>query len=90
MGKYWYEDHPDERRRKVLDASGRIVALLDAQIRGVADALPLSSPDARECDVKAFKDSLDGVVCAWLRACALEGRAMTHGDGESAIWVPRI
>jgi predicted RNase H-like nuclease len=37
---------------------------------------------------KAFEDTLDAAICAWVGVCALEGRAEALGDAVSAIWVP--
>nr|WP_245581779.1 DUF429 domain-containing protein [Rhizobium ruizarguesonis] len=38
--------------------------------------------------MKALEDTLDAVVCAWVGACVMDGRARAYGDVESAIWVP--
>lgn len=87
--KYWPDDAMDVRRRKILEIWGHITALLDAKIQGVAATLRLPAVDARGYQMKAFEDALDAVVCAWIGACVLDGRAKAYGDGESAIWVPR-
>jgi predicted RNase H-like nuclease len=40
--------------------------------------------------MKAFEDALDAVVCAWVGACVMDGKAVAYGDDVSAIWVPEI
>lgn len=86
--RYWAGHAPAERRELLVNVWTRIVAELDEQISGVADALPLPAPDSLGFELKAFEDMLDAVVCAWVAICALEGRAEPIGDDESAIWIP--
>ncbi|WP_327790195.1 DUF429 domain-containing protein [Agrobacterium pusense] len=86
--KYWPDVSPVARRANLLRTWSDIVGLLDVEISGVKDALPLPSPNARGYELKAYEDALDAVVCAWVGACALTGRARAYGDEESAIWVP--
>nr|CAD6416811.1 hypothetical protein REQ54_01623 [Rhizobium sp. Q54] len=88
--KYWPEDLPSGRRARLLEVWNRIIGLLDEKIRGVAAALPLPEMDSRAHEMKAFEDTLDAVVCAWVGACAIDGKAEALGDETSAIWVPRI
>nr|WP_280514606.1 DUF429 domain-containing protein [Rhizobium anhuiense] len=61
---------------------------MDARIQGARDALSLPSSDARGFEMKGFEDALDAVVCAWVGACMMDGRAKAYGDVESAIWIP--
>ncbi len=88
--KYWPEVAPGARLEKLIEVWSKIVALLDARIRGVAAALTLPSVTARRYEMKAFEDSLDAVVCSWVGACVMDGMASAYGDEESAIWVPRL
>lgn len=88
VGKYWPELTPGMRRENLLEVWRQIISLLDTMIGGVAAALPLPAIAARGHEMKAFEDSLDAVVCAWVGACVLDGRAMEYGDDMSAIWVP--
>jgi predicted RNase H-like nuclease len=37
---------------------------------------------------KAFEDTLDAVICAWVAVRALEGLAVPFGDDTAAIWIP--
>ncbi|WP_246813138.1 DUF429 domain-containing protein [Rhizobium changzhiense] len=86
--KYWPDESPAVRRQNLFETWRRIVTLLDVKIQGVKDALPLPFPDVRGHELKAFEDALDAVVCAWVGACVMDGRARAYGDRESAIWVP--
>ena len=85
---YWPGVDLAERARRVREVWRRIVALLDARIAGVAEALPSPEGDIRGQALKAYEDQLDAVVCAWVAISALEGRARAYGDEVSAIWVP--
>lgn len=86
--KYWPDASPSLRRTRLLEVWGQIVDLLDTKITGVAAALSFPPMEARGYEMKAFEDMLDAVVCAWVGACVLEGKARAHGDSVSAIWVP--
>ncbi len=88
--KYWPEDLPSVRRIRLLEVWRRILCLLDEQVRGVRALLSLPEVDARAYEMKAFEDTLDAVVCAWVAACAMDGKAEALGDEVSAIWVPRL
>jgi len=84
---YWPNTTMAERRTLLFEEWARIVALLDARIRGIANALPMPL-DARGTTLKAYEDMLDAIVCAWVAICALEGHAKPFGDQYSAIWIP--
>lgn len=88
--KYWPDEKPAARRANLMRTWSDIVELLDAQIRGVKEALPLPSLGARGYELKAFEDTLDAVVCAWVGSCVMDGRARAFGDELSAIWVPVV
>nr|WP_281410938.1 DUF429 domain-containing protein [Rhizobium laguerreae] len=62
--------------------------LLDVKVQGVGEALPLPSRDARGHELKAFEDAIDAVVCAWVGACVMDGRARAFGDRESGSGCP--
>lgn len=90
IGKYWPKVTPGVRRENLLDVWRQIVSLLETRIDGIAKTLPLPAVPARGHEMKAFEDSLDAVVCAWVGACVLDGRARAFGDDTSAIWVPEV
>lgn len=62
--------------------------MLDHEVAGIADALPLPRPDAPRGMLKAFEDMLDAVVCAWVGVRVLAGTAQPFGDEDAAIWIP--
>jgi predicted RNase H-like nuclease len=86
--KYWPALKPAERRENLLEAWTEIAAALEPQIEGVTAGLPALGAIASGLDLKAHEDALDGVVCAWVGVCALEGTAAAFGDANSAIWIP--
>lgn len=86
--KYWPDDAPECRRQKLFGVWAQIVDLLDAKIEGVATALLMPTANCRGHEMKAFEDTLDAVVCAWVGACVLDGKATPYGDQDSAIWIP--
>lgn len=86
---YWRDLTPPERKVRLFEEWAAIVDLLDREVAGVSSALRLPDPGASGWALKAFEDCLDAVVCAWVGACALEGRAVPFGDYEAAIWIPR-
>jgi predicted RNase H-like nuclease len=87
---YWPEVSPEERRYRLFAQWGEIVRLLDLEVTGVADVLPELDFSAKGAVLKAYEDTLDAVVCAWVGICVLEGRAKPFGDNQSAIWVPKL
>jgi predicted RNase H-like nuclease len=89
VGSYWPLASPPERRTLLYRQWSEIVALLEGEIADTAATLPRLELNASSWKVKAFEDTLDAIVCAWVAICALEGRAKPFGDRDSAIWIPR-
>ncbi len=87
--RYWPSHTPTERRRLLLEEWKRIVAVLDARLAGVADALPMPNSVVGGAELKAYEDMLDAIVCACVAICVLEDNALSYGDTASAIWIPR-
>ena len=86
---YWPTSAPPERRTFLFQEWARIIALLEQQITGVANAMPPPATNARLVEFKAYEDMLDAIVCGWVAIRAWEGRAKPFGDHESAIWIPQ-
>ena len=86
--KYWPEHESWQRIEALRTEWLGIVELLDRQLAGVADALPLPPLGTKGWTLKAYEDKLDAVVCACIGICAVEGRALAFGDDASAIWIP--
>jgi predicted RNase H-like nuclease len=85
---YWRGVERDERGLRVREVWRRIVAALEPEIAGVAEALPPPGAEVRGRALKAYEDRLDAVVCAWVAIAALDAKAEAYGDDNSAIWVP--
>jgi predicted RNase H-like nuclease len=85
---YWPSANPAERRVRLLQQWSGIVALLEREIAGVEAALPCVEARSSGVALKAYEDSLDAIICAWVAICAAEGRATSFGDENSAIWIP--
>jgi predicted RNase H-like nuclease len=85
---YWPFATPAERRVRLFRQWSEIVKLLEGEIAGVDAALPSLDIGSSGIQIKAYEDALDAVICAWVAICALEGRARSFGDENSAIWIP--
>lgn len=86
--KYWPLLSAAARRAALLDQWRGIVAALDTVLPGSATWLPPPSATAPLGALKAYEDTLDAVVCAWVATTILDNRARPYGDAQSAIWVP--
>jgi predicted RNase H-like nuclease len=85
---YWPSSTPQQRRDRLFREWSEIVTLLEREISGVEAALPLPPHEAKLAELKAYEDTLDAVICAWVAVCALEERAVPFGDQSAAIWIP--
>jgi predicted RNase H-like nuclease len=85
---YWPSATHQQRRVRLYQQWSEIVTLLEGEMAGVVAALPRLETNASREEVKAYEDTLDSIICAWVAICALEGRASPFGDENSAIWIP--
>lgn len=85
--RYWPGASVAERAARLRGQWLRIAAALGEALGGVAPPLPPETP-ATLASWKRYEDAMDGAVCAWMGARALDGRAEALGDGDAAIWVP--
>lgn len=85
---YWPGTSLQDRRRNLLAQWRRIEANLRKHIDGVDLGLPPPDYDGPLSRLKAYEDRLDALICAWVGALYLEGKAQALGDATSAIWVP--
>jgi predicted RNase H-like nuclease len=85
---YWPNATRIERCVLLYRQWSEIVTLLEKRISGVMAELPRPEIGVSGIEIKAYEDSLDAVICAWVAICALEGRATPFGDQDSAIWIP--
>jgi predicted RNase H-like nuclease len=87
--KYWKQVVDRGERMKLLLAMwGRLGTALGGEIGDLGFALPTNA--ATFSSLKPFEDMLDAVICAWVGACYVQGRAEAYGDDDAAIWVPRL
>lgn len=88
-GRYWRNETPRPgiaaRIDRLLSSFAMLRAALDGKIDGIL--LPASTP-ARLAQLKPLEDSPDALVCCWVGAAFLDGRANAYGDSTAAIWVP--
>ena len=86
---FWRGQTLAERRERLRENFRRLYAGLAAEINGIpGDCIPLDAYVRSWRSLKRFEDALDALVCAWVGARYLEGRAECFGDANAAIWVP--
>jgi predicted RNase H-like nuclease len=86
--KYWPDNSPAERRANLLVQFRRILSTLKDEIHDINLELPDATDAVPVSGLKRYEDSLDALVCAWVGAEYLEGKAIPYGDHTAAIWVP--
>ncbi|NGP18215.1 DUF429 domain-containing protein [Devosia chinhatensis] len=87
-GKYWPALDAADRRAAIFAQWQLILDALDRVLPGALTLLPLPDVTASLRSLKAFEDTLDAVICAWVATSILDGTARPFGDADSAIWVP--
>jgi predicted RNase H-like nuclease len=75
-----------ERLEKIAAKLEDIVAALSSTISGIEIRIPKGQSSFAA--LKPVEDKIDALVCAWVGIQVLEGRAMSIGDNEGAIWLP--
>lgn len=85
---YWPAATGLDRLERLFTVWRSICLALDAQIGGVAAALPLPAPESSNAVLKSFEDKLDAIVCAWVGIETINGRTKPYGDADAAIWIP--
>ena len=85
--QYWPALSQVERRRAITNRWRAIRRGLAADVDGVALRVPSGGPLAQ---LKRYEDALDAAICAWVGIEYLAGRAMPHGDHESAVWATPV
>lgn len=85
---YWRSATLAERRHNLLEQWRSIEARLRKHIDGIDVGLPPPDYDGPLSHLKAHEDRLDALICAWVGALCLDGKALPLGDADSAIWVP--
>lgn len=83
--RYWKDKTPAERLDLLFAEWLVILEALRERIDGITLDLPAETMGT---ELKRFEDMLDALICAWVGAEYLDGRARPYGDDEAAIWVP--
>ena len=86
---FWPGKSLAERREMLRANFHRLRTGLATEIDGIpADLIPTDAYLRSRRSLKRYEVALDALVCAWVGACYLEGRAEPFGDADAAIWVP--
>jgi hypothetical protein len=54
---------------------------------GISTRLP-DPATLRPGSMKGYEDAIDALICCWVGAEFLMGRAKPYGDTDAAIWIP--
>lgn len=87
-GAYWKGLSLDTRREKLLKQWRSVELKLRNHIDNIDLGLPPLGYYGPLSHLKAYEDRLDALICAWVGALYVEGKAQPLGDTGSAIWVP--
>ena len=85
---YWPDLGRQERAEGIIREMKGIHEGLSRVIDGIPAFLPGLPYPGTLGSLKCYEDALDSLVCAWVGARYLEGRAEAFGDDDAAIWVP--
>ncbi len=86
---YWPNCSLHERRSNLLGQFQKILSAIKREIADIPLMLPSSVTGLRRAQLKAYEDSLDALVCAWVGIKYLKQQAGPFGDATAAIWIPR-
>ena len=91
-GRLWKGESltPLQKKERLIEAFQLIQTGLAGGIDCLPDFLPSVPYTGTFNSLKRYEDTIDALVCAWVGASYLEGRARAFGDCRTnAIWVPR-
>ena len=86
--RYWPDLGRQERAERIIRNFNGIHEGLSKVICGIPPFVPRLPYSGTLSSLKRYEDALDSLVCAWVGARYLEGRAEAFGDDDAAIWVP--
>ncbi len=86
--RYWPDLGRQERAERIIREFSGIHEGLSEVICGIRPFVPQLPYSGTLSSLKRYEDALDSLVCAWVGARYLEGRAEAFGDDDAAIWVP--
>lgn len=86
--KYWPGTTVKERSALLLSEMHEIEAALTGELGPLPFTLPNGDQPVATHVLKAYEDTLDAVVSAWVGYLYLQGRAVPLGDNSAAVWCP--
>lgn len=87
--KYWPRSGIEERKQNLLKSFEGILDRLSSRISDIQLELPSAGNVPTLSFLKRYEDVLDALVCCWVGIETLAGHAVSYGDDEAVIWVPR-
>lgn len=90
ISKYWPNLTPADRLISLRQCFNQLSQALDSKISGIELPSLNTLEMPKRHMLKAYEDALDALVCAWVGAEYLAGRAEAYGDETAAIWVPKV
>jgi len=86
--RYWKNTGVAERIKRLQTVWGPLIGFLGDAIAGLEEIVP--SDVQRLNAMKPHEDVIDAVISAYVGVLFVNGMTEPHGDGDSAIWVPKI
>ena len=86
--KYWPGKSPRDRVALLLKEFRAIDRALRKCLGSFEIPLPNDGDGMTLAGLKRFEDALDALVCCWIGAEYVEGRATALGDSSASIWCP--
>jgi predicted RNase H-like nuclease len=86
--KYWKGASVRERIGKLLVEFADVARGLKEHIDNIPLKLPLADEVASLSALKRHEDALDALVCCWVGASFMAGKAYPLGDETAAVWCP--
>lgn len=87
---YWKGETKQKRRSNLIGSLDCILAGLEQKIDGISLKIPKVTYVTSFTSLKRFEDALDALICSWVAIAYLEGRCVSYGDQQAAIWVPTL
>ena len=86
--RYWPGKTRQWRINQLLRSWSEILTALELDIANIRRRIPLPTAPSAIAHLKPYEDALDAIICAWIGACVVQGKADPFGDQSAAIWVP--
>jgi predicted RNase H-like nuclease len=86
--RYWCDATLQERIARLREQHTRILSALGERIVDLPLQLPGKAQIGSLTSLKAYEDTLDALVCAWVGIRYLQRDCRAFGDRNAAIWIP--